>query len=161
MIKIIDNFLDGIQCKSIINLSNSLDTKLESDYTYTSYNQYLKRVSEEHIDENIKNKLEKIVPEFSKCEFKYLRLQFIDESIIQSKIFHKHINPFSFIIYLNDDFIGGELEFENENIIIPKKGMMVYFSDEKHRVYNCVGKRWCLVGFLNNDMFSKKQKTII
>lgn len=62
------------------------------------------------------------------------------------------------IIYLNDDFEGDELEFENEKIIIPKKGMMVYFADEKHKVYNCIGKRWCLVGFLNNDMFSKTEK---
>ena len=154
MIKVIENFLNNEQCTAILGLSNNSKIKFESGYTFTAFFQYFKKVNDDYIDINVLKNLETHLPLFKNCNFKYLRLQFTDETIIQSTVFHKHLNPYSFVIYLNDEFSGGELEFENGEVVFPKKGTLVYFTqNEGHRVKNCIGRRWCLVGFLNNDMF--------
>lgn len=154
MIKVIENFLNIEQCNSILELFNNSEIRFESGYTYTAFFQYLKKVNDDYIDINVSKNLENNLPLFKNCDFKYLRLQFTDETIVQSSVFHKHLNPYSFVIYLNNGFSGGELEFENGEVVFPKMGTLVYFTrNEGHRVKNCIGKRWCLVGFLNNDMF--------
>jgi len=162
MIKVIENFLDNNQCKSILELSNDSKIKFESGDTFTAFFQYFKRINDDYIDVNIVKNLQKNLPLYNNCSFKYLRLQFTDETVKQSEVFHKHLNPYSFIVYLNDGFSGGELEFENGTLIFPKMGTLVYFTqNEGHRVKNCVGKRWCLVGFLYNDMFNPIVKKML
>ncbi len=162
MIQVIENFLNEEQCKAILGLSNNSETQFLSDKTLTAFFQYFKKINDDYIDINILKNLETNLPLFKNCHFKYLRLQFTDETIIQTDVFHKHLNPYSFVIYLNNEFSGGELEFENGKIVFPKMGTMVYFTqNESHRVKNCIGKRWCLVGFLNNDMFKPLIKKML
>ena len=67
-----------------------------------------------------------------------------------------------FIVFLNDNFTGGELIFDN-NEFTPKVGDMVYFSGEEyHRVNNCVGKRYTLIGFMmNNPLDVESQRNFL
>ena len=75
-----------------------------------------------------------------------IRLHRYDESINQLQEFHGHNDIHNYVIFLNDDFEGGELEFECGILIKPKKGSIVYFNNnERHRVLNCKGTRYSLI----------------
>lgn len=75
--------------------------------------------------------------------FEKIRLQKYNETFIQKPEFHGHVNYHNYIVFLNDDFEGGELEFKNGVTIKPKKGSLVYFNNnEEHRVLPCRGDRW-------------------
>jgi hypothetical protein len=152
MITIIDDYISKTQCNSILNLwdNTNVISIYDNIYHFNGFDliPHLKKV----ID---------IIPEFIKCDFKKFRIQYTDENIEQVKTTHLHINRYSFVIFLNDDYTGGELIF-NELIVKPKIGTMVYFTgDEPHRVENCINKRFTLVGFLNNNLFKSKNTTIL
>jgi hypothetical protein len=152
MITVLDNYISNTQCNSILNLWNTTDIISVNDNIYHFHGLNLIP----HLKEVIN-----IIPEFIKCNFKKFRIQCTDENIQQVKTTHFHINPHSFVIFLNDEYTGGELVF-NELIIKPKIGTMVYFTgEESHRVEDCIGKRFTLVGFLHNDLFKSKNTTII
>jgi len=151
MIKILHNYITKTQCDSIINLWSDNTITNVDDGIYHFYGFNLIPHTKSVID---------IIPEFQQCDFKKFRIQYTDETITQVPTTHVHINRYSFIIFLNDEFEGGELVF-NEMRIKPTIGTMVYFTgDEPHRVENCIGKRFTLVGFLNNDIF-QTPKTMI
>ncbi len=144
MIKILNNYITKTQCDSIINLWNDNTITNVDDGIYHFYGFNLIPHMESVID---------IIPEFQQCDFKKFRIQYTDETIRQVPTTHVHINRYSFVIFLNDEFEGGELIF-NEMRIKPTIGTMVYFTgDEPHRVENTIGKRFTLVGFLHNDLF--------
>jgi hypothetical protein len=93
------------------------------------------------------------VKKFDSFVFKKFRLQMVNETIEQIKKPHNHLNSWSFIVFLNDTFAGGEIFF-GEKEYKPKKGDMIYFSGEEyHRVNNCVGDRYTLIGFMINNPF--------
>lgn len=75
---------------------------------------------------------------------------------------HSHITPYSFIIFLNDDFEGGELVFNNITIK-PKIGQVVYFTgNELHYVKKVHNKfRYTLVCFLKSHIDIPKSTTFI
>jgi hypothetical protein len=101
------------------------------------------------------------IEKFSTFIFKKFRVQVLNESINQSIIPHRHVNPWSFIIFLNDNFTGGEVIFDNTEYK-PKIGEMIYFSGEEiHKVNNCIGNRYTLVGFMNNNPMNVKKNTLI
>jgi predicted 2-oxoglutarate/Fe(II)-dependent dioxygenase YbiX len=104
------------------------------------------------------------LPNFLKMRQIYnaFRLQLVDETIEQVDYFHSHTDPYSFVIFLNHNFTGGELTFDNGTKIQPTAGNMIYFSgNEKHRVEKTKGKRFTLISFLNQDLYSEVKKTII
>ena len=94
-----------------------------------------------------------------------MRLQKYNETFTQIKHFHEHQNLNNYIMFLNDDFKGGELEFENGLIITPKVGSLVYFNNnERHRVHDCIGDRYIFtaLGDIELDIqFKKRKKNII
>tara|TARA_Y100000389_G_C17063104_1_gene318322 strand:- start:44 stop:520 length:477 start_codon:yes stop_codon:yes gene_type:complete len=94
-----------------------------------------------------------------------MRLQKYNETFTQIKDFHEHENFNNYIMFLNDDFKGGELEFENGLIITPKAGSLVYFNNnERHRVHDCIGDRYIFtaLGDIELDIqFKKRKKNII
>jgi len=102
---------------------------------------------------------------FDRKYFHKMRLQKYNESIDQIKDFHGHENINNYIIFLNDDFTGGELEFENGLFVKPKKGTLIYFNNnEKHRVRNCVGDRYvftCLGDIQVDIKWQIRKKNII
>lgn len=85
-----------------------------------------------------------------------------NETIDQVETPHGHSNPWSFVIFLNDNFSRGEIIFGNK-VFYPTKGDMIYFSgNERHSVKNCVGNRYTLVGFMsNNPLNVENSKSII
>ena len=84
---------------------------------------------------------------------------------------HFHKNNWTYVLYLNDNFDGGELEFKDGRRIKPERGDMIGFDDkEAHRVirpynfkpytfiYNGIEKeinrRFSLVGFMKHNIFN-------
>ena len=152
MIKTIPNFLIKDEINYFINLWD-----IDKAYRNQSdiYNCY--RI-------NLLNDFNRIGTKFEKCEFNMFRIQMVNNDIDQSKQFHTHPNaPYSFIIFLNDNYDGGEVEFGDGQKIVPHSGTMIYFtSNESHRVLNCTSDRYTLIGFLKNDMFyDKKTKKLL
>lgn len=79
--------------------------------------------------------------------------------------FHEDSCDVSFVIFLNDDFEGGELEFKSEETsnfqVKPKKNTAVVIKDKmKHKVNRVLsGNRYTLVCFLS--LKEKRGKTTI
>jgi hypothetical protein len=88
-----------------------------------------------------------------------LRIQRVDDTIKMIETYHKHFDPYSFVCFLNNDFEGGELVF-NDVTFQPKKNQMVYFTrEERHLVKNVSnGYRYTLVCFLKRDLFNNLTK---
>jgi hypothetical protein len=86
-----------------------------------------------------------------------LNIQLIDETLKVLEKHHTHITPFSFVLFLNDNFVGGELVFDDITIK-PKKNMLTYFSgDLGHHVKPVKsGERYTLVGFTHSEINFEK-----
>ena len=98
---------------------------------------------------------------FQKNLAQKIRLQKYNESFTQLETYHQHENTHNYIIFLNHNFIGGELEFKNGVSIRPKAGSLVYFNNnEIHRVLPCIGDRYIFTSLgdieLNIEFKSKK-----
>ena len=91
-----------------------------------------------------------------------LRIQEVDNTIDMLIKPHAHTPPYSYIVFLNDDFVGGELILDNITIK-PKKGQMVYFdNNEWHYVNNVTeGHRYTLVGFTLDNQFNPNKVNLI
>lgn len=148
MIQYYPSFLTNEECNQLINLYDTSEGYYWEDDKYRFYS----------IELN-KNKIG--ISKFDNFSFDRFRVQMVDESVNQVLNFHIHRLPWSFVIFLNQNFEGGELVFEN-NTYSPKTGDMVYFSgDEPHKVNNCIGNRYTLVGFLNNNPMMSTYNNII
>lgn len=80
--------------------------------------------------------------------------------------FHKDSSDLTFLMYLNDDFIGGEYEYiepetKSKEKIKPKKYLSIVITkDISHRVKPVLeGERYSIVFFYNLD--KKTNKTLI
>ena len=80
--------------------------------------------------------------------------------------FHKDFSDLTFLMYLNETFIGGEYEYivptyKNKQIVKPKKYLSVITSkDIPHRVKPVLdGERYSLVFFYN--FVKKNKKTLL
>ena len=102
---------------------------------------------------------------FERKKFHKMRLQKYNESFKQIDEYHGHENIHNYIVFLNEDFTGGELEFENGLLIKPKKGSLVYFNnDEKHRVKDCIGDRYIFTALGDNEIdikYKVRKKSIL
>lgn len=148
MIKSFPSFLDHNQIEYFLSLFKDSTCNLYEDNVYKFY--YVDLIQKKMPFETFKN--------FS---FKKIRVQMVNETIQQIETFHGHVNPWSFIIFLNEDFIGGEVIFGCEEYK-PKTGDMIYFSgDEQHKVNDCIGDRYTLVGFMHNNPLSIKRNSLI
>ena len=118
---------------------------------------------------------------FPKEHYRDFILQTIDETHSKAPNhdkYHRHENEWTYVMYLNDNYQGGEIEFTNGTIIKPQVGDVIYFSPEEgHRVkppydfteqyfkHNgksiLMNKRWSLVGFMNSDIINENKKTCL
>ena len=148
MILFQDNFLNDTEIKFILDKWN------ESIKTFSNYAVHFYSVN------LLEEDLSKIHHgNFSKVKFDKIRLQKYDETFTQTEEYHGHENIHNYIIFLNDGFEGGELEFENGLIVKPKKGGLIYFNNnERHRVHSCKGDRFVLT-FLGDEKVELKLKT--
>ncbi len=93
-------------------------------------------------------------------ELKKLWINKIDVNSNRDDIFHIDDSDYSFILYLNDDYIGGELEYKDDILntikITPKKNLIILMDNKpQHRVLPVInGVRYSLVAFfrfINNS----------
>lgn len=147
MITSIKNFLTPSQCEYFMKLyeDNLNDSFLIKDkfYSFFAINLIKLNIPFEDIEPRLKG---------SYYEDR-LRVQSIPTNFEVNENYHIHINYSSFSIFLNDDYEGGELEFENGDIYKPEQGLLVKFhQNDAHRV-NAVtsGNRLTLVGLLDSD----------
>lgn len=84
---------------------------------------------------------------FSKNEILKIRIQHVDNTINMLETPHGHSAKYNFVAFLNDNFNGGELIFDNISIK-PQKGQLIYFTgNEQHYVKNVInGNRYSLIG---------------
>jgi len=149
MIKYIPSFLDTEEIQYFIEIFQNENTIYHNDKVYKFYYVDL-------MDSELK------VQKFLDFNFKKFRIQMLNETIKQIELPHRHDNSWSFIIFLNENFEGGEVIFKDVEYK-PKTGDMIYFSGEEyHKVNNCVGDRYTLVGFMyNNPLTVKTLKDLI
>lgn len=98
---------------------------------------------------------------FSKVNFEKIRLQKYDSSFKQIEEFHGHEDIHNYIIFLNDNFRGGDLIFDKGISIVPTAGTLVYFNNnENHKVLDCIGDRYTLILSGNEPVkLNLKEKT--
>jgi len=97
---------------------------------------------------------------YTNLELKSMWINKIDINSNKDDNFHKDISPCSLILYLNDDYIGGELEYINDTNnrvkIIPQKKLVVIMNNQlEHRVLPITsGVRYSFAaffGFMDNQ----------
>jgi hypothetical protein len=92
---------------------------------------------------------------YTNLELKSLWINKIDVNSNKNDNFHKDISPCSLILYLNDDYSGGELEYINDTNnrlkILPEKNLVVIMNNQlQHRVLPITsGVRCSLVAFFS------------
>ena len=152
MILYTPNFLDNLECNFFIDCFEEYKEKQfsvkDEVYSFRGIN-----VINCGIDYS------KVVPKVKGSYLKNrLRVQLIKEEDEVNSNFHGHSNQDNFVIFLNDNFIGGELEFSTGEIFTPKRGDMIRFENfDTHRVNPVTkGKRYTLVGLLDNNNTNKK-----
>ena len=91
-----------------------------------------------------------------------LRIHKIDSNLVTPEVPHYDTSPFSFIIFLNDNYGGGELYFKKVSIT-PSKLTIVYFTKEESHWIKKVdfGVRYTLVGFLNSPIKFDRSTSLI
>ena len=139
LILLYDNFLSKEQCNKYIDLFNNEKNKVK---------QYRNTFTLQIKDPTLLNKL--------KLEFKMDKLLTPDNLEIVKwpkdsfmKLHYDEKDLLAFIIYLNDDYIGGETIVDKIKVI-PKTGKVIIFSNG--RLEHCVNKieegtRYTLIGW--------------
>lgn len=152
MIIIQDNFLSNLEKDKLLSLwddNQSIFCKGVTAFYFMDLKKLKTDVSFLHNNAFTPNKLHK------------LRLQKYNESFEQVEDYHGHENIYNYVIFLNDNFHGGELEFESGIKITPKAGTIITFTNnEKHRILPCKGDRYTFVALGDNELDIKyKTKT--
>lgn len=91
-----------------------------------------------------------------------IRVQHVDKDTNILEKFHTDKQPYAFVVFLNDDFNGGE--FICENVIIkPKKKTLIYTSGNEPHYVKAVpeGKRFTLVCFMKQYHDFNKVKNVL
>lgn len=152
-----DNFLNEYEVNYLLGLWDD-DSSYFAKKIITFYGIDLKNIHTELDLSPIHNNV------FQRRFVHKMRLQKYNESFTQVEEFHGHENIHNYIIFLNDDFKGGELEFSNGLLIKPKRGSLVYFNNnESHRVLPCIGDRYVFTALGDielNIKFKIREKTI-
>jgi len=152
----IDNF-----CKSINEAL--LDDPLPGRNSYRRKVIILKNETIQKILNTVKNNYG------IKCRYRGSWINIVDNTANKDDKFHYDDTDFSLIIYLNDNYVGGELEYENSSIkgdikkIKPIKNSAILLSKNVlHRVLPVLsGKRYSMATFFNYDESFIKEKSLI
>jgi len=140
MIKVINNFLDEKEIQNFLSLYDEKKVQVVNDTIYKF-----------NLIDLLDSKFNNVNNKFKNFNFHRFRIQMVNENITQIKEPHIDGSVCSFTLFLNDNYKGGELVFKDK-VINPRKGTMVYFlGNLPHSVNDCVGDRFTLVGFLNNN----------
>lgn len=142
MIEIYDNFCTDVESNELMEfyLNNKDKEFLNIDSVYSFKMLELNNFIYESFEISKKLDLK---------DSKTIRIQLIDDNLLVNDYMHKHSIVWSYVLFLNEEFGGGELIFENIQIK-PKKNQLIVFSgDLPHKVNKVVGNRYTLVSFSN------------
>jgi predicted 2-oxoglutarate/Fe(II)-dependent dioxygenase YbiX len=148
MISIYRDFIDNKTSSDLIELYQS---KLDDEFEITDNVYNFNGIS------IINNK-----PIFAKnWDLSVFRIQKVTKQIKVVKRYHTHKDGYSVVIFLNDNFTGGELIFPNVTIK-PIKNSMVYFTGNEPHYVNEVTDfdRYTIVGFLKSPISNFNAKLI-
>ena len=118
------------------------------------------------VEDNLKEYLNKLISEVNKSSKKFIINDiWINKISSGSNIdekYHYDDSDFAVVTYINDDFVGGELEWldinRNINKIIPKENLTILIPKNiYHRVLPVeIGTRFSLAIFFKYDLTQKK-----
>ena len=139
--------------------------RIEKNKTNFYFRQYLDL--QDPLIHNIVMRLQSYIKTklYTNLELTSIWINKLDVNSNKDDKFHTDILPVSLILYLNDDYTGGELEYlDNTNSklkIIPEKNLIVTMNSQlKHRVLPISsGVRYSLVAFFS--FIDKPTKSII
>lgn len=166
MIIEVDNFLteDELIIYDLMVKDNDFHKNLQLPYNSKDgyINWYHRNFIE--ISDTIKNKIIKYLKDNfdTNVEIDRSWVNYVFENSNKKDEYHWDNSDSSIIIFLNDDYIGGELECrlldKSEILIKPKRNKMILLKNKcLHRVKNVLkGKRFTLVIFLHNKQKDKK-----
>jgi hypothetical protein len=154
-----DNDMELLQ-KKCDNFISSQTPTLDKDNINFYFREYIDL--KDPIMHNIVMGLESYIKTklYTNLELKSMWINKIDSDSNKNDNFHKDISPCSLILYLNDDYIGGELEYiddtNNRLKIIPQKNLVVIMNNQlEHRVLPITsGVRYSFAaffGFMDNQ----------
>ena len=148
MILFQEKLIDDIEIKYLLNL---WDTNLVQDNT--KFLDEYKALAMEWVDV-IKNKLDISSLHnggFHNKNFEKIRIQHYHESIGNIETYHGHVNIHNYIIFLNDDFKGGQFIESELQLNISKGDVLIFpsnfmFPHEVKKVTK--GTRWSIISWL-------------
>lgn len=154
MIEIHNNFFTNEESEELIQyyLNNPDKVKWYGGYHNFYGIPLFEKTSENSYDDNGVQNF-KFSSKLNSVSLHSVRIQKVNREHKCAATEHKHNTAWSAVIFLNDNFAGGNLNFENIRIT-PKKNQCVLFSGtEAHRVSELAGgDRYTLVLFLNSKL---------
>jgi hypothetical protein len=134
MILFQENFIEEYECDCIVDIFKENRNK-SSVYKLNNTNTLKINLIKSSLLDSIKNKVIDYCKSLTNCKI------FLDNCEIVEWPKNSYHPPhydsindiFSSIIYLNDNFEGGETYFSDSKIIKPKKGSCLTFSNSKYR----------------------------
>lgn len=168
MVKHINNILDKNDIEYIDNFCKSINEE-SLELPELGHNSYRRKIFKLK-DETLQKILDIVKNNYGiKCKHINTFINIVDNTTNKDDKFHYDVADFSLIIYLNDDYVGGELEYENSSIkedikkIKPIKNSAILISKNViHRVLPVLsGKRYSMVNFFSYDVSLTSQKSLI
>lgn len=160
MLKTLENILQKKEIDYYINLVKST-SNFEKPANKDGYrNWYLRHLLNDTESQYIKKVIQKsgYINDIFKFESAWINV--VNDTTNQNDSYHKDRSDRTIIIYLNENFEGGDFEYYQNNEmfeISPKEGLCIMMDNElMHRVKPVVnGTRYSLV------IFIKKEKTLL
>jgi predicted 2-oxoglutarate/Fe(II)-dependent dioxygenase YbiX len=158
MIQVIKNLITDSECDELISFYKTNTSSAFSNLDDNIY--HFNAVNITNVIDNF-SFTKKLFKQINNVNLKgngTVRIQHVDSTINAIEIPHTHTLPYSFVAFLNDNFSGGQLIFDNIRIT-PKKGQLIYFNGNEGHFVNSVieGDRYTLIGFLKENInFDKK-----
>lgn len=152
MIEIYTDFLNDFESNEFIEYyKTGLENKLEKQTKVGPYKFNYVDVLENYNEFSFFKKIELTTTP------RYMRVQCVNNTIDMNLEPHIHRWHWTFIVFLNDNFEGGELVLDNITIKPKKNQMVIVPGSIPHYVKNVIsGDRYSLVSFLDNKLRIKK-----
>jgi hypothetical protein len=141
MIEIYNNFISDNECNELLEY---YDDNIEKERSTVNNVYSFKSVDIQNYNQLLLSKKLKI------NNPKVLRIQKIDNTFETTPNTHRHNILWTYLIFLSDNFEGGNLIIENMNIV-PRKNQLIVFSGHlNHKVENVLsGERYTFICFDN------------
>ena len=167
MIEIFNNALSEEQLSKYVSLcgNNNFDEIPKMDSNDDTVNYYYRTAV--NVDKNIIDKAYDLIKEKNnKLKYRFTNgwINTVYENSNLNDTFHMDVHDLTIIIYLNEDYIGGEFEYNIDNHlhqIKPKTNSAIMMNNRlHHRVKNVTkGIRYSLVLFFKH--IEKENKSIL